>query len=32
MNNVLDVVKKTKRRSKKKINITSPVLSDDETF
>ncbi|CAF3780367.1 unnamed protein product [Rotaria sordida] len=32
MNNVLDIVEKTKRRSKKKKPIVSPVLSDDETF
>jgi hypothetical protein len=32
MNTVLDVAKKTKRRSKKKTTIASPILSDDETF
>ncbi|CAF1293158.1 unnamed protein product [Adineta steineri] len=30
MNNVLDTANKTNRRSKKKITITSPVLSDDD--
>ncbi|CAF2591367.1 unnamed protein product [Rotaria sp. Silwood2] len=32
MNNVLDSVTQTKRRSKKKKPIASPVLSEDETF
>ncbi|CAF4212837.1 unnamed protein product, partial [Rotaria sp. Silwood2] len=32
MNNVLDRVAQTKRRSKKKKPIASPVLSEDETF
>ncbi len=31
MDNVFDVVKKTKRRSKKTTN-TAPILSDEETF
>ncbi|CAF3414373.1 unnamed protein product [Rotaria sp. Silwood1] len=32
MNNVLDSVEQTKRRSKKKKPIVSPVLSEDENF
>ncbi|CAF3381633.1 unnamed protein product [Rotaria sp. Silwood1] len=32
MNNVLDSVEQTKRRSKKKKSIVSPVLSEDENF